>query len=588
MAKRLAIVDKTKCFPTKCGNYWCMGACPVNRQGEECIVIDDATQKVKIIEETCIGCGICLKCPFDAIKIINLPERLQVPPLHRFGENLFELFTLPVPKKGVVVGLIGRNGIGKSTALQILSGQVIPNFGRLNVSGAKEDVIAHYANTVLGEYFRNLYSDKIKVSYKPQRVELLPKTIKGTVGELIAKVDETNKADEFLKILGIYHLKDRDIAQLSGGELQRFAIVAAAVKKFDVLYLDEPSSFLDLSQRIQVARLIRTLAENASVLVVDHDLATLDYVSDEIQVFYGEQSAYGITSQSKSVKRGINEYLDGYLPDDNVRFRTYSIKFAPPLPIRIERDILLSYPDMKKAFSSFSLAVQGGFVNRGEVMAIMGQNGLGKSTFLKMLAGLEKPDSGEITGLKISYKPQYLPNSDMLVDEFLRKEAGNNYSSGWWQQNVFEKLNLKPLLVRSLSQLSGGELQKVHVAACLSRDADIFALDEPSAFIDVEDRLHVAEVIKDFAQKKEVCAIVVDHDVQFVDYLADAMLVFEGSPGVIGKVSAPVDKRTGMNMILKMLDITYRQDAETNRPRINKPGSQLDQQQKKKNEYYYR
>ncbi len=588
MAKRLAIVDKDKCFPTKCGHYWCMGACPVNRQGEECIVEEVVTKKVKIIEDTCIGCGICLKCPFDAIKIINLPDRLQADPLHRYGENQFELFTCPIPKKNMVVGIIGRNGIGKSTALQLLSGQVIPNFGNFKVPGKQDTVIKNFANVTLGEYFQELYAGKIKVSYKPQRVELLPKVLKGTVRELLQKADETNTSESLMKILGIDHLMDRDITQLSGGELQRFAIVAAASKKFDVLYLDEPSSFLDIKQRVEVGKLIRMLAESASVVVVEHDLATLDYVSDEIQVIYGEQSAYGIVSQSKSVKRGINEYLDGYLPDDNVRFREYSIKFSAPLPVRKETDVLFSYPELVKNYPSFSLKVSEGYVNRGEVLAIMGQNGLGKSTFLKMLAGIEQPDNISLIGLKISYKPQYLPMSDLTVEEFLRKEAGQNFNNGWWKQNVLEKLNLKNLLPHKLEKLSGGELQKVHVAACLSKEADIFALDEPSAFIDVEDRLKIAEVIKEFSQKKEVCALVVDHDVQFIDYLADAMLVFEGVPGVSASVVAPTDKRAGMNRVLKMLDITYRQDAETNRPRINKPGSQLDMLQKKKGEYYYR
>ena len=136
--------------------------------------------------------------------------------------------------------------------------------------------------------------------------------------------------------------------------------------------------------------------------------------------------------------------------------------------------------------------------------------------------------------------------------------------------------------------MSGGELQKVYIAACLSKqDVNLIAMDEPSAFIDVEDRLKVAEIIKEYVDKKEICAIIVDHDIQFVDYLTDSMLVFEGISGKEGHVFGPVSKREGMNRVLKNLNITYRRDKQSGRPRINKPGSQLDQEQRHKGEYYY-
>ncbi len=127
----------------------------------------------------------------------------------------------------------------------------------------------------------------------------------------------------------------------------------------------------------------------------------------------------------------------------------------------------------------------------------------------------------------------------------------------------------------------------IQIASSLLQDCDIYAFDEPSAFIDVEDRLNVAEVIKDFVVKNEKCAIVVDHDVQFIDYIGDSMLVSEGNPGVDGNVFGPVTKSEGMNRVLKILDITYRQDMETKRPRINKPGSPLDSEQRSKGRYYY-
>ena len=348
-------------------------------------------------------------------------------------------------------------------------------------------------------------------------------------------------------------------------------------------------SLLDITTRIKTAKLIKELTANCSCIVIEHDLTSLDYISDEVQIVYGEPAAFGVFSISKSVRRGINEYLDGYLPEENVQFRDYKIQFsASPKEQLSSQEITLSYPELEKSFESFKLKILPGKLHKGEVLTIVGANGLGKSTFLKLLAGLEVPDSGEISKIKLSYKPQYL-NQEIpgTVDEYLRKKAGTSYSSGWYKQNILEKLGLKNILTNQIKDLSGGELQKVHVAACLSEDVDIIAMDEPSAFVDVEDRLKMAEIIKEFADKKEISIIVVDHDIQFVDYLSDKMLVFEGIPGKQGLVMEPEEKRTGMNKILKALDITYRIDKQTGRRRINKPGSQLDREQRKKGEYYY-
>lgn len=578
---RLAVVEKEKCSPVGCGE-WCIKKCPVNRKGEKCIALEK--EKAVIDEQLCIGCGICIRCPFDAVHIINLPEKLEEP-LHRFGKSTFELFNLPLLKKNSVVGIIGRNGIGKSTSLAILSGEIIPNFGEYEKETDKLRVIEKYSNTILGEYFKNLYGENIKVALKPQRVEMMAKAFNGKAIELLKKVDEKNKIKEYLKLLELEDIKKRELNELSGGELQRIAILATALKKADVYYFDEPTSFCDIEQRIKVAKLIRELSKEASVIVVEHDLATLDYISDEIQIVYGEASCYGVFSQSKAVRRGINEYLDGFLPEDNIRFRNYSIRFLDKGVIReVSNEALLEYPDLKKNFEDFSLMVDGGKVRKGELLAIMGQNGLGKTTFVKMLAGELVPDKGKVETLKVSYKPQYLDqNSNKTVQEVLL--SSGDVSSGW-VKSMFEKLGLNKIMMNKVKNLSGGELQKLYIASTLIKDADIIIMDEPSAFIDVEDRLSTAEIIKDFVIRKEICAIIVDHDIQFIDYLADSILIFEGKPGKKGNVIGPLNKKDGMNRVLKNLDITYRRDRETLRPRINKPGSQLDVEQRKEGNYY--
>ncbi len=602
MSRRIAIIEEDKCHPDKCGNYLCIRLCPVNREGSDCISRTPVTKKAAIDAQLCTGCGICpQRCPFGAIHIINLPEKLDGPPIHQFGKNSFELFTLPTVKKGSVVGIIGRNGIGKSTAFEILAGNIVPNLGDYDIVDTeknkellKESMLTKYSNSQMGDYFKKLFAGKLKVSYKPQRIEMLPKIHNGKVIDLLKKVDEKGKLNQMVELLDLKSVINSNLSDLSGGELQKVAIIAASLKKADVYYFDEPSSFLDITSRVKVARLIQSLKEeNAGVMVIEHDLATLDYISDEIQIIYGERVCYGVISISKSVRNGINEYLEGYLPEDNVRFRDYQIKFSRSIKeLNPNAEVLVSFDNLKKSFDKFKLEVAGGEIKRGEVLAVMGANGLGKSTFVKMLANKLKPDTGKINitdakDIKISYKQQYPTPEDSTVENYLKHHAGAEMDSGWYQQNILHKLNLKSLLENNLMHLSGGELQKVFVAGCLSGDADLIVLDEPSAFIDIEDRINIAEVIKEFAQKKNVAIVVVDHDVQFIEYLADRMLVFEGVPGVSGHVFGPCERQEGMNRILKALDITYRKDKDSNRARINKPNSQLDKQQKSKGQYYF-
>ena len=587
--KVAAIVNKYLCFPNKC-KLECIKYDPLNRSGGEGFHLSEVHGKSEIDELVVMEAHkISAKmCPFEAIKIVRLPEE-KGRPIHQYGKNMFRLYDLPIPKESTITGILGRNGIGKSTALALLSHTLKPNLGDYQEEIQDAEILEKYSTSLLGKYLQKLFSGNLKISYKPQRIELLPQAYQGKVRDLLKKVDERNLLPRLKQELNLQQLETRSLQDLSGGELQKIAIAACLLKKADVYYLDEPMSFLDITTRIKAARLIKELTLDATCIVIEHDLTALDYISDEIQIVYGEPSAYGVFSTSKAVRRGINEYLDGFIPDENLRFRDYSIKFASAPKEQLKNpQILFSYPTLEKSYTTFSLKASPGTLHKGEVLGIVGANALGKSTFLKLIAGLEQPDKGEIENIKLAYKPQYLnSNIEATVEEFLKEAAGANYNTGWYKQNLLEKLGLQHILTNQISTLSGGELQKTHIAACLSKDAELITMDEPSAFIDVEDRLKVAEIIKEFIQKKELAAIIIDHDIQFMDYLADSMLVFEGIPGKSGQVHEPLSKEAGMNKLLKLLDITYRTDKESGRRRINKPGSQLDIQQRQKNQYYY-
>ncbi len=562
---------------------------PLNRNGVEAI-FKGPNGKAHINEELANDTlQVCVNiCPLKAIHMVKLPDQLTQKPIHRYTADSFILYNLPLPAFGKVLGVLGRNGIGKSTAMKILAGVLKPNLGEPDKNYDINDLIKLYKGTEIQKFLEKVKNNDIKVAYKPQAVDMILRKGDGKVRDLLKKIDQRNKFDEVVKELEINNILDRELSQLSGGESQRVAIAATCLKDANLYFFDEPSSFLDITSRIRVAKLIRSLCnENNAIVVIEHDLATLDYISDQIQVVYGDPATYGIISQIKQVKRGINEYLDGYLPDDNIKFRPYKIVFNKGIERKTKSIIHYSWNELEKDFGSFKIKVSPGQIHKGDVLTITGSNGLGKTTFLKMLAGMIEPTKGEVTKkIKIAYKPQDIISEAGTVQEWLHKVAAH-HDSGWFKQNILEKLNLNKIINNNISELSGGELQKVYIAITLSLKADVYAFDEPSAFIDVEDRLNVAEVIKDFMNVNDACAIVVDHDVQFLDYIGDSMLVFEGIPGKEGHVKGPLDKQKGMNEVLKMLDITYRIDKETGRPRINKPGSQLDSEQKRTGKYYY-
>ena len=593
MTHRVAVLDNELCQPKKCG-LECIKYCPVNKSGADCIVLNEETHKARIDEDICNGCGICVKvCPFDAITIVNLASELKTDKIHQYGMNSFRLYKLPTPKKGEVVGLLGRNGMGKSTVVNILSGILKPNLGNYEQPPEWDEILKYYKGTELKAHFEKIKNGEIKASIKPQQVHTIADAFDGTGKELLDKFDQRGTSRELVKQLGLENSLEQNLKELSGGELQRLSVATAASRESDFYFFDEPSSYNDVFQRTGVARVIHGLAEEGkSVMVVEHDLTLLDFLSDYIEVLYGVPAAYGIVSNVLSTKVGINVFLDGYLPTENVRFRDKKFTFDASTSgdEGLEGDAVISYPKLEKKYDSFSVSIEPGTVRKGELLGIMGANALGKTTMMKMIAGVEKPTDGSVDKkIKISYKPQYLSNDiDVEVISVLEKANGSTIEGSAEEEQILDPLKLKKLYNKSVKNLSGGELQKVAIASCLLQKVDLYALDEPSAFLDVEDRIAVAKFLQKFVRSFGKSAIIIDHDLQLMDLVSDSMVIFEGTSSVEGIATSPMPKTDAMNRFLESLDISFRKDEKTSRHRVNKEASRLDKEQKSSGNYYFR
>ena len=572
--KRLAIIRKEECHPDKCDSL-CAKLCPVNRKGEDCIRI--INNKANISEELCIGCAICQnRCPFSAISIVNLPEELMKRLVHRYGTNGFALYSLPIPRFGSVLGLLGKNGIGKSTALEILSNKLAPNLGKEKTS--EKEIKEFFKGSELLNYFTKL--SKMKIAIKPQNLSQLAK-FKIPVLKFLAKFAKKAEIEKLAEELAIAHVLEKNLNELSGGELQKVAILASTLKDADIYFLDEPLAYLDISERIRVSNYIQELCDkNKAVILVEHDLLLLDYVTDYVNIIYGKPGCYGIISEIRAAKKAINTYLSGFLKEENIRFRDKAITFNFGAKKRESSVVLMEWPDFTKSYPKFELKINAGSINTKSVIGIAGRNAIGKTTFVKCLANvIETNEKNLQSKAKISYKPQYLEEeSEDLVMDVIKREKINS--------RLISLLSLEHFMMRQLNQLSGGELQRLAIAACLAKDADIYLIDEPSAYLDVEERLQAARAIEETVKEKEKAAFVVDHDLLFLSYLADSMIVFSGEPGKSGSASNPYPIVQGMNALLKLLNITLRRDEETGRPRINKMDSVLDREQRKKGNWF--
>lgn len=303
---------------------------------------------------------------------------------------------------------------------------------------------------------------------------------------------------------------------------------------------DEPTSFLDIKQRIIAAKVIRQILDGNLenyVICVEHDLTILDYVSDYVCCFYGEAAAYGVVTTPYAVKTGINIFLDGFIPTENMRFREipFTFKIQQDLGLKVvPQDMTYKYPDMVKKLEDFTLTAKQGSFSNSQIIVLLGENGTGKTTLIRMLAGLD-PDITDMPKLNVSYKPQHLKFEEqyhsMSVRDFLQVRLGTSFLDQKFISEVTKPMQLEDIIDNEIGNLSGGEQQKLAIIISLGRLADIYLLDEPSAYLDSEQRIITSKVIKRFIYNSKRSAFIVEHDFIMATYLADLVIVFEGTPG---------------------------------------------------------
>lgn len=596
---RSAYVDSGKCKPHKC-RLECKKACPVNKMGKSCIEVTSKDKTSIIYENLCIDCGLCVKkCPFKAITIHNIPTSLTKDIIHRYGINMFKIHRLPTPKVNSIVALIGTNGIGKSTAMKILSNKLKPNLGILDKSVSWQDIIKNFKGSELHGYFIKMLEGKITCAFKDQNIDLIPEQLKNKFKKdrLLVKEFIEDQNDDYTKNLltklEINKLLNRDLDELSDGELQRFCIMKTCLEKANSYFFDEPSSFLDIKQRILISDIIREKKD--FVFLVEHDLAIADLISDYGSVLYGKVGCYGVITKLFSIKQCINVFFNGFVPIENMKFRSEALKFdrkekmkigneketnknknddeiAESISTLTVKNNTFHYDELEQKYASFHLKVSPGSFDNDDIIVLLGENGMGKSTYLNLIKGVF---SVSIKYQKINIKYEKSVHQLLFTMKVLSKIE------------LIKDLEIDKIMDQQVNKLSGGELQRLCLFICLSKNADIYLIDEPSAYLDCDTRIKVSRLLKRFAINKQKPIFIVEHDLVMATYLADKIILFEGEPAVHSIATEPMNVKTAMNKFLKTLDITFRRDTESNRPRINKFGSVKDREQKLSGQYFF-
>ncbi|MBU1197868.1 ATP-binding cassette domain-containing protein [Candidatus Micrarchaeota archaeon] len=572
---RIAVIDPKLCFPLKC-NLECVKNCPVNRVGKDCLYLVDRRKKKGDVTEQapehvtkreytndermnsraeidpglCTGCGICPKvCPFHAITIVNLAEAKEEERVFSYGYNAFGLYRMAIPRKGLIA-VVGENGCGKSTNLKLLAKQLTPQ---------------RMPTKEIQEYFKAL--DEKRVVWKPQELNAVRS---GKNVEAVLKgIDEADRLRAIERVFDLKRLYGRKLDELSGGELQQVTVAAALLREKETYLLDEPFAFMDYTYRIRLIEYLKNHFAEKNVLLVDHDISLLSYVCPQAHVLYGTPAAYGIVSQVYGTDRAINMFLEGFIGPENVRFRKDSLAYRHYAEEQ-KKNGVLTLAKTRLTRGSFEVENRKEVLVRdGEIIGIAGPNGIGKSTWMQALH--EKNEA------RTAMKTQLLVRDDELV-------ANTLTPLDLFAETFVRTMDLKRLEFLRTSDLSGGELQKLRIYEALNQEKSVYVLDEPTNMLDVSGRIRLSKMLRERV-KEGRAVLLVDHDLEFLFNTVDRVIVMEGESGVHGEVKDVYDKHEGAKVLLKQFGLTYRKDGNTERLKLNKPGSRKDAALKKSKEF---
>ena len=493
---------------------------------------------------------------------------------------LFEDITFHI-EEGDKIALVARNGSGKSTLLRILSGKDTPDSGTVwihkdvTVALFEQEPVFIENKSILDNIFHHNHPviNAIKDYEAASDEEDVDK-----ITDAIVRLDELNawdfdtKVKQILGKLNIHHLQQA-AGTLSGGQRKRVALAKTLIDigfehKHVLLIMDEPTNHLDVEMVEWLEHYLNQ--EKVTLLLVTHDRYFLDNVTEEIWEMDGsnlhvhkgdyenflEKKASRIENDTASIDKARNTYrkeLEWMRKQPKARTTKsksrqdnfYVVEKQAKQKIedqQVELQMKMNrlggkIAELKKVYKSYGdKVILKGFdytFKKGERLGVIGKNGVGKSTFINMLQGMEQPDSGKInigeTVIFGNYSQQGLViKEDMRVIEFVKNIAEHFPLAAGGSLSAAQFLNLflfpPEQQYTYISKLSGGEKRRLHLLSILFRNPNFLVLDEPTNDLD----LPTLGILENFLSEFQGCLLIVSHDRYFMDRLVDHLLVLEG------------------------------------------------------------
>ncbi|HPP86956.1 MAG TPA: ATP-binding cassette domain-containing protein [bacterium] len=409
---------------------------------------------------------------------------------------------------GEALIICGKSGAGKSTLLNIISG-ISPNLIKVNMSGIIE-ILNNRASTFVFQNphiysFANIALEEL--SFELENLGIAP-------DEIVKKINEISIILDLKKIL----LKN--LVDLSAGQKMKVSIASALITTPDILLFDEPLPALDKECQLKFIDILNQLKKNGKTLIIaEHLIAPLLPIADKI-LFFNDNYDYKIFNAP--FNNDDYEYLF------NAGIRSKKINYAVFNNGKIQNEAIIKLNNVSFGYEKNKIFENLNFdFFKGELMGIIGNNGSGKTTFLKLLAEILKIDQGmiEIIG-KSAYIDQ---NPDRLLFE---KSVFDEISVGSRLdkesiENIMKKLDILKLASRNPLHLSIGEKHRVAVASALAQEPDIILLDEPASGLDFYHLKDMFDELKKMVREQQKTIITASNDLELLELYCDRIINIE-------------------------------------------------------------